>query len=308
MGGRTPDATDWAAINNYSQTMRATTSHTQAFKSSQLHPDLDPKKFLIRESRHSPANPKSTPVILALDITSSMGDVAHQIAKNGLEKLVTEIFARKPVSDPHIAFGAIGDALCNAEQSLQMSQFESDATMIEQLQKLWVAGGGGGNGSESYTLAWHVAAYHTRTDAYEKDGRKGFLFTFGDDGVPPDLTPKLLQNVYGRGDEPCPSNRELLDEVSKAYHVYHLMIEHGGAGRSPFVEDSWLKMLGERAILVSDYTKLSEIIVSVMQVVAGVDKASVSNSWGQGTDLVVSKAIHNLPGSVATKASAVVRF
>jgi hypothetical protein len=237
-----------------------------------------------------------------------MGDVAVDIAKNGLGTLIKEIFERKPVSDPHIGFGGIGDVIIDPIGAFQASQMEADITILEQLQKLWVAGGGGGNGSESYTLAWHMAAFHTSTDCYEKDGRKGFLFTFGDDGVPPDLTARNLKDVYGRDDEIVCTNEELLDQVSKMYHVFHLMIEHSGYGRNQGVEKSWTDLLGERAIRVTDYTKLPEIIVSIMQVVAGVDKASIVKSWAGGTGLVVDNAIRNLPSTAVASKGSLVRF
>lgn len=308
MGNSSFGAKDWSQYSTYQQTTRSMHTAQQLFTATGIHPDLDVTKFMVRESRHSAANPASTSVILGLDITGSMGDVAVKIAKEGLGVLIKEILERKPVSDPHIAFVGIGDARVSPYSSIQLSQFEADITMLEQLQKLWVAGGGGGNGSESYTLPWHLAAYHTSTDCYEKDGRKGFLFTFGDDGVPPDLTAGLLRLVYGRDDEVVCSNAELLEQVSKMYHVFHLMIDHDGYRCDGQIRSSWENLLGERAIQLTDYTKLAEVIVSIMQVVAGVDKTQVAQSWGGGTDLVVANSIRNLPATATAKKGAVVRF
>lgn len=39
---------------------------------------------------------------------------------------------------------------------------------------VWLGGGGGG--SESYTLPWLFAALHTATDTWSKRGCKGYLF------------------------------------------------------------------------------------------------------------------------------------
>lgn len=304
MGGNTFGARDWAQYNTYQQTTAHTSAPQQIFKANSVHPDLDPQKFKIRESRHSAANPHSTPIVLGLDVTGSMGDIAVDIAKNGLGVLIKEIFDRKPVTDPHIAFAAIGDVHDYRDNDFQFSQFEADITILEQLQKIWISGGGGGNGSESYTLAWHLCAYHTVTDAYEKDGRKGFIFTFGDDGVPPSLTQDQLLKTYGRNDEIVCSNEELLEQVSKMYNVFHLMIERG-TNRDDRVRKSWEAVLGERAIPLTDYKKLSEVIVSIMQVVAGADKDTVVQSWSGGTGLVVANALKNMPSTAVRKAGSV---
>lgn len=304
MGGRSPDATDWAAYATRTTSHAYTTARvaTDILKQREIHPDMDPKKFNVRESRHSPANPKSTPVIVFLDVTGSMGVVALEIAKHGLGTLIKEILDRKPVSDPHIAFGGIGDVYSD-RAPLQLSQFEADMTMLDQLEKLWVEGSGGANNSESYCLAWHVAAFHTSTDAYEKDGRKGFLFTIGDEEVPPDLTSAQLFNVYGHGDEVVLTNAELLAKVSQQYHVFHIVAEQGShmRARPAPVLASWRELLGQRVILMNDYSKLAEIVVSTMQVVAGDDKTKVAASWGGGTSMTVARALTDLPGGVAVK-------
>ncbi len=40
---------------------------------------------------------------------------------------------------------------------------------------------------------------------------------------------------------------------------------------------------------------MSEVIISLMEVIAGRDKADIVKSWGKGTDLVVADAIAGLP-------------
>ena len=202
----------------------ASATHHGVFKSRAMNPLLDPKTFMVRESRNSPANPKSTPIIIGVDVTGSMGSIAHEIVKNGLGVLIKEIIARVPVSDPHIMFQAIGDADYDSAP-LQASQFETDNKIVDQLEQIYVEGGGGGNAYESYNLPWHFAAYHTSCDAFEKDGRKGFLFTMGDENVPPDLTPSQLKKVYGRDQEVVATNKDLLEALASKYHVFHLIID-----------------------------------------------------------------------------------
>lgn len=308
MGSRSMDSTDWTKYTATSAVYRAAPTAAAAFKAREMDPYLDPKLFSVRESRNSSANPQSTPIILGLDVTGSMGAIAKQIAGEGLGILIKEIFDRKPVSDPHIMFMAIGDVI-HDQAPLQVSQFEADMTMLDQLGKIWVESGGGGNSWESYNLPWHFANFHTSCDAFEKDDRKGYIFTFGDEETPMDLTQDQLRKVYDNGDEIVATNAQLLDLLSSKYHVFHLIVEQGShcvhhPGRS---KQAWTELLGQRAISLTDSTKLAEVIVSVMQVTAGADAKDVIKSWSGGTAVAVSSAIRDLAAGVKPS-DALVRF
>src|ERR1035441_1940453 len=75
---------------------------TDEIYSSNLNKNLDPKGVKMRESRDSVDNPESTPVIIALDVTGSMGMIADVIARTGLGTLFTAILDRKPITNPHV--------------------------------------------------------------------------------------------------------------------------------------------------------------------------------------------------------------
>jgi hypothetical protein len=184
-----------------------------------LKPGLDPRRIKggVRESRDSADNPASTPVIVGLDVTGSMGMIAENIAREGLNTLFTEIYDRQPVTDPHVMLMGIGDALCD-RAPLQVSQFEGDIRIAEQLIELWLEGGGGGNSCESYTLPWYFAAMHTITDSFEKRRKKGYLFTIGDEEPPAVLTAAELKRVLGSGQRDF-TTAELLDLVSRQWEV-----------------------------------------------------------------------------------------
>ena len=70
--------------------------------------------------------------------------------------------ARGTPSDPQIMFGAIGDATCD-RVPLQVGQFESDNRMDDDLGRIVLEGGGGGQMTESYELAMYFMARHTAT-------------------------------------------------------------------------------------------------------------------------------------------------
>ena len=125
MGFSSTRAFDFTSYASTAATYSKAATPAAAFKARNLDTYLDPSKFMLRESRNSVANPKSTPIILGVDVTGSMGVIAHEIVKSGLGKLITEIIERNPVTDPHIMFQAIGDVSCE-RSPFQVSQFETD--------------------------------------------------------------------------------------------------------------------------------------------------------------------------------------
>lgn len=270
------------------------------FSRSSTHKDLDPKGVIVRESRDSADNPLSSPIIVALDVTGSMGEIARKLATEGLGTLFQEILDRKPVTDPHMMFMAVGDVKYD-DASLQVSQFEADSRIIEQLSNIYVESGGGGNHTESYNLPWYFAAFHTSIDSFEKRGKKGYLFTVGDEEAPLPLQPSEIKQVTGDEAATAMDNRELLDTVSRMYHVFHIVVEQGNHARHSLkaVMQSWTDTLGQRVLRLADYTKLSEVIVSTIQVIEGADKAAVAASWKGDTSLVVAQAIDGLVPAVA---------
>lgn len=299
---------DPSAYAAYSATTRGKTTD-EVFDKREMAKALDPKGVAIRESRDSDFNPESTAVIVGIDVTGSMGMLADTIARKGLGVLFDEILKRKPVSDPHLMFMAIGDVQAGDRAPLQVSQFEADARIIEQLADIFIEHGGGGNSYESYNLPWYFAALHTSIDCIEKRGKKGYLFTIGDEEAPRDLRPEDIERVLGYRPEDSLSNADLLALVERSYHVFHIMVAEGSHYRhsGPQVSSSWANLLGQRAVILADHTKLSEVIVSLIEVTEGRDADSVAASWSGDTSLVVANAVRGLVPASDT-ADAVVRL
>ena len=214
--------------DSYSSTNVKGVSDAGLFTTKTLVNELDPKGVTVRESRDSADNPNSTALIVGIDQTGSMGSLARMMIREGCNTLATEIYDRKPISDPHIMFMGIGDAEMYEVAPLSVTQFEADIRIAEQLQKIYLEGRGGGNSSESYTFPWYFAAMHTSIDCFEKRGKKGYLFTAGDECVPPPIKAGLIEKYLGyRPEKDAFSAEELLMMVSRKYHVFHLMVEQG---------------------------------------------------------------------------------
>ncbi|MDG4584013.1 MAG: hypothetical protein P9E67_08010 [Candidatus Competibacter sp.] len=303
MGSARWDPSDWSAYAT-STTGKSTDA---VFASRGIDKDLNPFGVTVRESRDSDLNPKSTAVIVGLDVTGSMGMIADALARKGLGTMVEEILARKPVSDPHLMCMGIGDVLYD-RAPLQVTQFEADIRIARQLEKLWLEKGGGGNSCESYNLPWYFAAMHTAIDCFEKRGKKGYLFTVGDEEPPLDLSAAAVARFIGDRTRDFDS-RELLTLVGRMYHVFHVIVEEGSHARHDprGVRNRWTELLGQRVIGLSDHTQLAEVIVSAIEVNEGRDPDRVVNSWSGKTALVVQRAVGSLRPA-RTGNTGVVRF
>jgi hypothetical protein len=270
-------------------------SRAEVFARDEIRADFDPRRIQLRESRDSKANPTSNAIIVAFDETGSMGAIPDAFVREGLGVMVEELLARKPVADPHVMIMGVGDAWCD-RAPLQVTQFEPDIRIAEQLKDIYLEGGGGGNAYESYNLPWYFAARKTSIDCFEKRGKKGYLFTVGDEPPPPVLLASHVREVMGDDLDRDLDSREVLAMAERMYDVFHIIIEEGSYYRCDpsGVREPWRELLGQRVISLPDYRRLAETIVSAIEVREGRDEAAVVESWKGDAALVVAKAIDGL--------------
>lgn len=229
----------------------------------------------LRESIISEENPDPTPIIFGLDVTGSMGMIAEQIAKTELPKLMTRIHEDRAVTDPHVMFMGIDDVFAQGHGALQVSYFEPDLRIVEQLRQMWLVGNGGGNGSESYDLAWYFAGRYTYLENFEKTSKKGFLFTFGDEPAPfQKVSASNLQTIFGPGDYEETAPESSLALAKRKFNVFHIVVERGD---SSSVRNSWTKMLGNNAIFLRDTKFLTEVVLATIAIANGADLLEVVN-------------------------------
>ena len=175
MGYGSYQSKDWDKLKS-ARNINAQSTVRDLYRSRHMRPELNPYGVNFRESCDSLDNPASTAIIFGLDVTGSMGYLSEAIARDALNRTMLEIYAKTPVSNPHIMFQAIGDGISDTAP-LQTTQFEADIRIAEQLLNVYFEGNGGGNGGESYLLSWYFAAKHTKIDCWEKRKEKGFCET-----------------------------------------------------------------------------------------------------------------------------------
>ena len=162
MGRGSYTAGDWDKL----RTTRGITKEASAdnlFRNNKMLDKYNPKFINMREARDNDEHPHSTPIAIGVDVTGSMGYLSEEIIKNSLNELMKKLYASNVIPDPQLMFGAIGDAMSD-EAPLQVTQFESDIRIAEQLLELWLEGNGG-DVPEDYELFWYFLARHTDTDS-----------------------------------------------------------------------------------------------------------------------------------------------
>lgn len=282
---------DDSAYTSYAKsTGYRSATRDQVFTSRTVDEKLDPrnvkvgkgdrKGLQLRESIISEQNPDPTPIILALDVTGSMRDVVHQIATDELPKMMTSIHSDHVVSDPHVMFMAVDDVHVQGHGALQVSYFEPDLKIVEQLRKMWIVGNGGGNDSESYDLAWYFAGRYTYLENFEKTGKPGFLFTFGDEPFPVDVNSVgELEEIFGPGEYENTRPETCLKMAQRKFQVFHISVEKSGYDLS-----GWDRHLGNNHLRIAarDVKHLTEVVLATMRIAGGADIHEVIASSSNG--------------------------
>ena len=231
----------------------------QTYTARYLDESLDPKKFKIRECANSDEHPNTVPVILALDVTGSMGDACAETAA-ALGVIMTELY--KKFKDVEFCVMGIGD-LAYDDAPVQMSQFESDVRIAEALDKIYMEHGGGGNSYESYTAAWYMGLKRTKLDAFDKQGRKGVIITMGDEPLNPYLPKRELNGFTNSSEQDNVETEALYKQVTEKFDVYHIAIDDPGCSYRYYehrIKESFGKVLGQN-FKISTIDNLSNTIV-----------------------------------------------
>jgi hypothetical protein len=303
MGGQ---AWSGDAYQNLKQTTKTQTT-SQIFSSRSLNADMNPMGLKFRESRDSDVHPNSIAVKFWLDVTGSMGKIPEVLVREKLGALMDTLIAHG-VPDAHVLFGTIGDHYTDSTP-LQVGQFEAGTLELNQwLTKMYLEGGGGGQGMESYLLAWLVGGRYTSIDCYEKRKQKGFLFTVGDEGTHPRLEPEALKEIFGTEfGEPLHAE-QLLKEAQRMYNVFHLHVNEGGYKDDPMVLEPWKKLLGERLIIIEDYNHIAEVVATTVAVILGADLQKVVSGFDDATAKQVTNALVQVSKGVAVRNEGILKL
>lgn len=236
------------------------------FKQRRIAPELDPRKKM-RECCDSEEHPNTRPVILALDVTGSMGGAAVEVAKK-LNVVMTGLYEK--VADVEFLVMGIGD-LAYDDAPIQASQFESDIRIAEQLDKIYFEGGGGENSYESYTAAWYFGVRHTKLDCWNR-GKKGIIITMGDEPLNPYLPKNSLSNATGDNLQGDVETKDLYEEASRKFDIYHLAVNDSQTSFRYYeseIKESFGRLLDKNHLRTVSMDNIANAIVDIVTHAAG---------------------------------------
>lgn len=231
------------------------------YTQSRIHPDMVPYQ-VTRECVDSEEHPNTIPVILALDLTGSMGGACVKTAQS-LNKIMTMLYEK--FTDIEFLIMGVGDLECD-RAPVQVSQFESDVRIAEHTDKLYMEHGGGGNGYESYTAAWYFGLRHTKLDCWKR-GKKGIIITMGDEPLNPILYKRNIKGVFGDTPEADVKTEDLYKMATEKFDIYHIAVNDPEDSYSWYdtrINSTFSPILGNR-LKVSTIERLPMTIVDCIE-------------------------------------------
>lgn len=268
-------------------------SHVRTTGVARVHDHMNPYR-VTRESRDSAQHPASVAIGVIFDVTGSMGSVPR-VLQTKLGALMRVLIQKGYVEHPQVLFGAVGDAYCD-RVPLQIGQFEAGLEMDDDLGKIYLEGGGGGQVYETYELGIYFMARHTVIDCYARRGHKGYLFTIGDEKPYAVVRKEHVRQLIGDRLERDIPVEQIIAEVQQRYEYFHIIPTNTSHGRSADVQQHWRTLLGERVLLLEDEAAVCETIALAIGLCEGV----VDDLYRGADDLMQAGAAASSAGSAAT--------
>ena len=226
---------------------------------TEVHPSLDPRG-VTRRSLDSDEHPESLAITVLFDVTGSMRKVPRTL-QTKLPQLLGLLLRHGYVQDPQLLFGAIGDATCD-DAPLQIGQFESDNRMDDDLSRIWLEGGGGGQKTESLRTGCCIfMARHTPHRLLRK-ARQARLPVHHRrrNGLPEGESRRGARRHRRRTCRPPIPLTQILAQVQRKWDTYYILPEGSSYARDPQVLTFWSNLLGQNLIELSDLDAVCETI------------------------------------------------
>lgn len=263
-------AGSWSSVDARDRTSTRVELPVQTvFTARGVHPSMDPRGLVRRESRDSAEHPRSRAVAWFLDVSKSQGPIPHALATRTLPDFADRVLGVLP--DAQILFGGIGDAEDGDRAPWQIGQWESSDRLADQwLTRLFLEGGGGPNGEESYDLALYFLARLTSIDCLEKRGERGYAFLTGDERPRSRVSARAVNQLLGRpelaADIPI---EQIVAEAAERFHLFYLIPD---LRRAEECATRWRELIGEHVICMEDPADASLVGAEIIGLTEGINR------------------------------------
>ena len=280
MGYGNYTAQDWDKLRT-SRGITSDASVKELFTSERILDKYNPRFINRRESRDNDEHPNSLPIAIGVDVTGSMGYLSEEIIKNSLNELMKKLYASSVIPDPQLMFAACGDYLDDAP--LQVTQYEADIRVAEQLLELWLEGHGHGNQGEDYQIFWWFLTHKTETDSLKKRNKKGYAFSIGDEPVHECIYDRTFQKVFNESHATI-STSDVIKECDEKYNLFHIGIEG-------YYNDLKDVIPGKTIIITKNEVKfLPEIIITAICKVEKIDPKLILGDLDETVIAIIERA------------------
>ncbi len=183
-------------------------------------------------------------VIVVIDGTGSMGQDAF-IIRDKIVLLEGQLRIQGYLKNPLIMIGIVGDANSDI-WPIQISKPERGDALIEEIEKTFPEGGGGGQGMESYELMAYYLLNHVKLDDVNA---RPYLFFLGDEGIYPELDARHVSEHIGDTIESDLKSETIFKKLCRKFNVFRLHRQYNSStSEDEMIFRQWKDMIGAERV------------------------------------------------------------
>lgn len=178
------------------------------------------------------------PIWTGFDGTGSMAENSSRAhaAQGNIHAMLNAIRKRY---NPQLSASVIQD-VSDTHSPFQMTQFEGDERIAEQL-RLLIPDGAGGDAIEDYQLSLAYLMLATDTDIVNFYGLKGYGFIVGDQIGRENVTKEEVKAYLGHTLQNTMTTKAVVELLLPKWHMYYIHVGSGGRGGSEDFATEWWK-------------------------------------------------------------------
>jgi hypothetical protein len=205
---------------------------------------------LVTNLKREMVCPNENPIVVAMDVTGSMG-IAAKVIYDKMPMFFGQIKIQDYLPDPAVSFAAIGD-IAYDRVPVQICDFEVGEALDEWLERLYLEGGGGGDQEESYDMAAHFYLNKLQMTHPKKNP---FFFFIGDEGFK-STAKSTLTSSFGKTTTPTDAE-ELMKQLNDAFdgHAFLIHKRYNYSSADQKIVRQWTDALGQENVLILEDPK-----------------------------------------------------